>query len=37
MRAVYLAGFHLEREMRAQLVGAFQVAEDDGNPVAKAR
>jgi hypothetical protein len=36
MRAVYLAGFHLARAMRAQPVSECEVAEDDGTPVAKA-
>jgi hypothetical protein len=36
MRAVYLAGFHLARAMRARPVIECEVAEDDGDPVAKA-
>jgi len=36
MRAVYLAGFHLARAMRAQPVSEFQAAKDNGKPVVKA-
>jgi hypothetical protein len=36
MRAVYLAGFHLARAMRAQPVSELQAAQDNGKPVVKA-
>jgi hypothetical protein len=36
MRAVYLAGFHLARAMRAQPASELRAAQENGKPVVKA-